>query len=120
MAKIIQNKPESEENNEEIKIVRECPLCKTDYDLGDMVVLQEGENTHLVHATCPHCQNAILSLVMISPLGLSSVGVMTDLSPDDTLRLKDKKNISDDEVLDFHIFLRKKHEVLIEYLKQTI
>ena len=92
---------------EELKVVRECPLCKVSYGLDDTNVLKEKNGTHLVHATCPNCNSAMLSVVVVSQLGMSSIGVMTDLSAKDVNTLNMKGPIEEDELLEFHSILRK-------------
>lgn len=99
---------------EGLRVVRECPLCKKDYDLNDTSVIKEKKGAHLVHATCPHCKSAVLSVVTVTQLGMGAVGVMTDLDVEDVERLHSKESISEDELLNFHTFIRKKHTALID------
>lgn len=109
-------KKSSQENQnvDDIKIVRGCPVCKEEYGLDDMFVLEENKGTHLVHSTCPHCRNAIMSVVLISKVGMSSVGVLTDLNIEDALRLKEASPINQDMVIDFHDFFRNNTTKFIE------
>jgi hypothetical protein len=92
---------------EGLRLMRECPLCNKEYDMDQMNVLDEYGGTHLVHITCPHCLNAVLLIVMISEFGMSSVGIVTDLAPKDVERLERLDPIGEDDVLNFHLFLRE-------------
>jgi hypothetical protein len=44
---------------------------------------------------------------MISEFGMSSVGIVTDLAPKDVERLERLDPIGEDDVLNFHLFLRE-------------
>jgi hypothetical protein len=105
----IEGQSEVKSQPESLRLIRECPLCKKEYNLNDAQVVDEVNNTHLVHATCPHCRSAMLSVVVLSQSGMSSVGVFTDLAVDDLKRIKNKGSISEDELLEFHSNIRKKN-----------
>jgi hypothetical protein len=47
----------------------------------------------------------MLALVMVSTLGMGTVGVVTDLTPEDVFRLQQKEPVTSDDVLTFHEFL---------------
>ncbi len=99
-----------------MRVIRDCPLCEGEYELDDMSILKEKNNSMLVHATCPHCNNAVLSVMVVSEVGLSSLGLVTDLSQKDVVRLQDKEPVSDDEFLEFHSLIRKKQLALFKNL----
>ena len=66
-------------------------------------VLNETEGTHLLHLHCENCQNAVLALVLSSPSGLTSLGIVTDLSKNDLARLRQfQTELTVDDLLDFH------------------
>lgn len=88
-----------------LKLTRECPLCAHAYTSDDVRVLESGDNGHLVHMTCRNCQGAILAMVVASRLGMSTVGIVTDLDPVDVLRLRVVAPVSQDDVLNFHTSL---------------
>lgn len=90
---------------EGLKLMRQCPVCEKDYQTDHVYILEEYGGSHLIHMTCPHCQSAVLALVMISPIGMSSIGMMTDLSMDDALRVRDREPIADDDILTLHTAL---------------
>ncbi|MBD3311093.1 MAG: hypothetical protein GF349_01170 [Candidatus Magasanikbacteria bacterium] len=91
-----------------IKIIRECPLCNVEYEMQDMSVLKRNDHANLVHSTCPECNNSVLSVVLITETGLSSIGMVTDLSADDVIKFSKFGPVTEEELLDFHTFMRKK------------
>ena len=79
--------------------------------------MEERDESHLVYIKCRQCQSAVLALVSLTNLGVSSVGLVTDLSSDDVIKFKSAEPISCDEVIEAHQFLSK-NQVLIDQLNQ--
>lgn len=93
---------------EGLKMMAQCPLCKKSYSEKEAKVVEEKNSAHLVHITCPHCYHSVLALVVVNQLGMSSVGMITDLNIEDVSRLKKFDPISEDELLNFHSLLKNK------------
>ena len=102
------NSQEPKENpiQEGLRLMNQCPVCKGNYEPNESNILKEKGSAHLVHITCPHCHNSILAVVLATSVGLSSVGMMTDLKADDVLRLYGRETITEDELLSFHELLK--------------
>ena len=93
-----------------LKLLKDCPVCQTNFQQNDVHVVETYNNVHLLHVTCSSCTHAILSLFAISQLGMSSVGMATDLSAIDAERVLGSAPIHEDELLAFHAFLTGEHE----------
>ena len=91
---------------ESLKLMNQCPVCQGHYSEKDAKILEEKAGVNLIHITCPHCYNHILAVVIVSQLGMSTVGMVTDLTADDVKRLYTWQSVSEDEVLDFHQILK--------------
>lgn len=65
-------------------------------------VLREDGETHLLHVRCRSCANAILALVLVTKAGVSSVGLVTDLSYDDVMKFHRETRVSIDDVVSVH------------------
>ncbi len=100
------NKAHHSQLLEGLKLMRECPMCKNEYKFDRFSVLDEYNGVHLVHIVCPKCTNSILALVTISQFGMSSVGMVTDLSAEDARKVYTLDAITDDDILDFHSMLK--------------
>ncbi len=85
-----------------LRIVSYCPLCEAKFNPMEARVLGEDGETHLLHVRCRSCANAILALVLVTKTGVSSVGLVTDLSYDDVVKFKAEGNVSIDDVLAVH------------------
>jgi hypothetical protein len=94
-----------------IKLISYCPLCESSYNPRQTRVLGEKEDSHLLHIQCGNCSNAILALVLISAVGVSSVGLITDLCHDEVDRFKDAPAISTDDVIEVHHLLQNEEEL---------
>lgn len=68
-------------------------------------MLDERDEAHLVHIQCSQCGSSIVALIMSSALGITSVGLVTDLTGDDVLRFKDELPVSADEALQVYELL---------------
>ncbi|MCR4313796.1 MAG: hypothetical protein NUV84_00940 [Candidatus Uhrbacteria bacterium] len=88
--------------NEGLKLVSFCPVCETRYNPMEARLLGEQEETHLLHVQCRKCQHSILAIVLVNQVGASSVGLLTDLSYDDVVRVKSGSWVSVDDVIEVH------------------
>lgn len=83
-------------------LITHCPVCNLRYDPLEARILEEGENAHLVYINCKDCRSAILAVIVANNMGISSLGLITDLSADDVINLKTVKPISVDDVIEVH------------------
>ena len=88
--------------NEGLKLVSFCPVCETRYNPMEARLLGEQGETHLLHVQCRKCQHSILAIVLVNQVGASSVGLLTDLSYDDVVRVKSGAWVSVDDVIEVH------------------
>jgi hypothetical protein len=102
--------------NESLKVISSyCPVCNSRYNPIEAKILEEKDDVHLIHIRCRHCQVAILALVMVNSMGVSSVGLVTDLASDEVVKFKNVAPITVDDVIEIHQVLNDK-KVLIEQL----
>lgn len=91
-----------------VKIVSYCPLCETQYNVKQAKILDEREDAQLLHITCVKCKSSVLAMILMNPMGISSVGLVSDLNSVEVGKFKKKNAISSDEVINFHKTLEKK------------
>jgi len=101
--------------SEGVKLISYCPLCGSSYTPREAQILGEKEDSHLMHIQCGNCSNAIIALVIISPVGVSSVGMVTDLGFEEVDRFKEDRAVTTDDVIDVHHMLQDE-ERLFEQL----
>ncbi|MBI4280950.1 hypothetical protein HY628_02020 [Candidatus Uhrbacteria bacterium] len=93
-----------------LRLISCCPLCETQYNPLDSQLIDEQGGSHLFHVTCKKCSHSILALIVFSPAGISSVGLITDLSYRDYMKLRRGEEVSSDDVLEIHELLTKEGE----------
>ena len=93
--------------DEGIKIISFCPLCKAKQENVAVSILETTEVARLIHLECQKCRSAILALVIMSPSGMNSLGMITDLSAGEALKFKENPSLEVDEILAFHNLLKK-------------
>lgn len=91
--------------DEETGLISYCPLCEASFSAGETRVLGCRDEGQLLHIRCGNCSNAILSLVLVSPVGVSSVGLVTDLRFDEVGRFKEAETVTTDDVIEAHRLL---------------
>ena len=100
--------------NDNPNLITHCPVCNRRYEVLEARILEEADNKHLVYIKCRSCQATVLAVIMTNNLGISSVGLITDLNGDDILKFKSAEAINCDDVLEVHQLLNKEH-ALIDY-----
>jgi len=87
---------------EALKIINRCPICTTEYRSEAAKLFAREENATLIHFTCGECRSYFVAMIMSIGPGLSSVGMVTDLSLTDVERLYKQDILTIDEVLEHY------------------
>jgi len=90
----------SESWREALKFINRCPICATSYKEEAARLFAKSETASLVHLTCPNCQSYFVAMIVVVGQGLSSVGMVTDLSFEDARRLYAAPAITTDELIE--------------------
>ncbi len=89
----------SDSSSEALKFITKCPLCNEAYDPSRAHFFGKTDRATLVHITCLNCQSYFMAMVVMMGHGLSSVGMITDLSLSDAERLYQAPPVTLDEAL---------------------
>ena len=89
-----------------LKLISYCPLCNTHYNPSEAKILEQKEGAHLIHVECGNCRSSIVAVVITGGIGISSVGLVTDLNSEDVMRFKNEDYLNEDDVLKAYQFLR--------------
>ncbi|TSC56813.1 MAG: Uncharacterized protein G01um101418_214 [Parcubacteria group bacterium Gr01-1014_18] len=94
-----------------------CPICQSKYNPIGVRILEEREGSHLVYFTCRNCAGSVVSVVTHVGIGISSVGVLTDLSADEVVRYAHGEDpIALDDVLELHAWIEDPRKKYLEFL----
>jgi len=92
---------------EGLKLIATCPLCEAAYNPLTARVIEERDDIRVVHVTCGKCLSAVVALIMTTPMGISSVALMTDCTPEDVERVRGGESVTLDDALELHEILKQ-------------
>jgi transcription elongation factor Elf1 len=90
-----------------LKLISQCPVCGQNYDNKKVELFLNKKNAQMLHITCGQCQGYFIAMVMVFGRGISTVGMVTDLSFADIKRLHTKQPIEVDEIIELNQQLRQ-------------
>lgn len=70
-----------------LKFINRCPICGSNYSSDRARLFAKNDTANLIHLTCSRCSSYFIAMVLFVGRGLSSVGMVTDLSFEDISRL---------------------------------
>jgi hypothetical protein len=91
-----------------LQFINKCPICSALYDTEKAELFASHDRAYLVHLTCGSCRSYFVAMIIAVGQGLSSVGIVTDLSSADAKRLHGSEPISLDEALEAHAIIHNK------------
>lgn len=91
--------------NHLLKLNARCPICGNLYDLQKLRIIGERDQQILAYIDCATCSTALLSILSMSPNGMTAHGLVTDLSVEEVVDSEAWRQVKADDVLDLHEFL---------------
>ncbi|XOU95031.1 MAG: hypothetical protein ACNFW9_03125 [Candidatus Kerfeldbacteria bacterium] len=105
----IDNKNQNQDNNQKLpknknqqNLESYCPLCNTSFLPEKATVIEESQESWLLHTNCAQCSSSIVLMVLVSEIGISSFGLVTDLTKKDIVRYKKSEIINSDNLIDLY------------------
>ncbi|MFA6197670.1 MAG: hypothetical protein WC734_00750 [Patescibacteria group bacterium] len=89
-------------NSDNLKLITYCPLCNAHFSFSAAKVLEEREDAHLVHIQCQKCSSFIVALILTNAMGISTVGLITDLTSDDVSKFTNSSRLTVNDVIDLY------------------
>lgn len=105
--------------DESMHLVTRCPFCSAEYDLDGAQVIGEENDATMVYITCSECESSIVAIVAMSGLGVVSLGLVTDMTIEDTKRFMGTNAVSSDEFLDVYELLEKHQHRAVKKLTKS-
>lgn len=99
-----------------LNLVKHCPICKHEYARSHAAVVDSTEDTELIHVTCASCHSSMHILVSGSSVGMSVLGMLTDLTREDSEKMISNQEVSEEDVLSLHYMLTHKVEKFWSFL----
>lgn len=82
-----------------VRWVSACPLCGAEYLPEEARIVSEKEGAFLIHTNCKKCGSSVVATLIANQMGVSSVGLVTDLTYEDVVKFKDGAEVSTDDLL---------------------
>lgn len=96
-----------------LRLISYCPLCNAHYNPAEAKILEQKDGAHLIHVECTVCRSSIVAVVIMGGMGISSVGLITDLTSQDVLRFKNTRPINEDDVIEAYRALREANGLVL-------
>jgi len=93
--------------DDNMQLVTRCPFCSAEYDLDGAQVIGEENDATMVYITCSDCESSIVAIVAMSGLGIVSLGLVTDMTAEDTKTFTEGKPVTSDDLLEIYETLEK-------------
>lgn len=87
---------------ENIKMLSTCPVCKAKYPKASSFILDDNKEANLVYLKCQNCSSSVVALLYLNGFGVNTIGLVTDLSGSDVMRIKNKKKVTADNIIDLY------------------
>jgi len=101
------NRPESW--LEALKFIGHCPICNERYEADRAKLFAQRDAANLVHINCGKCASNFIAMIVMMGQGLSSVGMVSDLSFEDAKKLYKTAPITVDEIIDGYQYIYKNY-----------
>lgn len=92
---------------EALKFIGHCPICNERYQDDRAKLFAKRDGANLVHITCDKCASNFITMIVMMGQGLSSVGMVTDLSFEDVQKLYKTGPLTVDEIISGYQFFQK-------------
>ncbi len=98
-----------------LKFLSDCPVCHRKQFPADIRLLEELEDSHLLHVKCKVCESNLVVMVTMGEQGMNLVGILTDLNSEEVESISSRGILKADDIMDLHIALHKK-----DFIKENI
>ncbi|MCK9361036.1 hypothetical protein M0Q28_02290 [Patescibacteria group bacterium] len=100
------------------RLIVECPLCHASYQQEAVRALGETTAGKLFHCSCGTCGRSMMALMRENTGYVSTIGLVTDQTVNDAIRLADRTPISADECIGAHVLLEGESQDFLELLQK--
>ncbi len=85
-----------------LPLMTHCPMCRGLYPTEGIKLIAERSRVKLFHSTCSTCGHGLFCYIIENGGGVGAVGLVTDASALDAMRLFDASAISSEYCISAH------------------
>jgi hypothetical protein len=97
---MLANNEKSDSWRNTLKLISQCPVCNQNYKSEAVKLFAHESEANFVHFTCHNCHSYFMAMIMTMAKGVSTVGMVTDLSFTDVQKLYTLPAITIDEAIE--------------------
>lgn len=97
---MLANNGKSDSWRNTLKLISQCPVCNQNYQTEAIKLFANESEAKFVHFTCHSCHSYFIAMIMTMAKGVSTVGMITDLSFTDVQKLYTLPAITVDETIE--------------------
>lgn len=101
-----------------LDFLSKCSFCGGDFSDEGLIVLEEGTQKTILHATCPQCQTSSIFFLTNNQSGIVTLGMVTDLDKDEVVSKFSRQAVNVDEVIDAHRFMSEYKGDLLSLIRR--
>ncbi|MFA6098277.1 MAG: hypothetical protein WCV50_01460 [Patescibacteria group bacterium] len=108
----IKKKNQNELYTNTTQLVSYCPLCNCSFSPTRAAIVCDEGHTQLLYVNCSQCRSSIVLLLIMGEVGVSSIGLITDLREPEVKIFKDTAPVSQNDIIDLHQLLTGKENFI--------
>jgi transcription elongation factor Elf1 len=85
--------------DESLKVIATCPVCQNKYESQAVKIVEQQADAYVLHINCSKCNSSVLAYAVQTPMGVTTIGLLTDLQSVEVKRFLRQAAISEDDVL---------------------
>lgn len=84
-----------------------CPNCSNLFDFQRLQILGERDQQVLTYIDCAVCGTSLMSILSLTPAGMTAQGLVTDLVADEIPAVENETPLNHDDVLELYNTLER-------------
>lgn len=92
-----------------------CPNCSNLFDFQRLQILGEREQQVLTYIDCVVCGTSLLSILSLTPGGMTAQGLVTDLIVDEIPDIENDAQLTHDDVLELYNTLERDATIFFKH-----
>lgn len=85
--------------DESLRVIATCPVCQSKYEGQSVKIVEQQRDAFVFHITCIKCNSSVLAYAVQTPMGITTIGLLTDLQAPEVKKFLRQSPITEDDVL---------------------
>jgi len=85
--------------DESLKVIATCPVCQHKYEPQAIKIVEQQMDAYVFHINCVKCNSSVLAYAVQTPMGVTTIGLLTDLQATEVKKFLRQPAITEADVL---------------------